>query len=276
MDNKKNDFLATLVKNPDLTLTDLKTAGITPDNTALLSKEEYKGIAGVQEAFKGDDGKFDEKKFNTFYDNARILYSNYANDEFLENLPSKLTYSEDEWYAPKDAIYRQSSPIIVKNQRPVDYDQGIKYLTEITTGTNDLSIREQAQNEKVFDFETGQFLDYTPNDKAGVISRFSMPTLVLAQYDTDGTHIEDGVEVSHKAGDLKLNDNGKPYYETLGNREIYNKDVLRMSDVLTVDGSPWNAVDIFDKDDIKVGAGKVALNMVARVAPYLVPGVGEV
>lgn len=276
MDNKKNDFLATLVKNPDLTLTDLKTAGITPDNTALLSKEEYKSIAGVQEAFKGDDGKFDEKKFNTFYDNARILYSNYANDEFLENLPSKLTYSEDEWYASKDAIYRQSSPVIVKNQRPIDYDQGIKYLTEITTGTNDLSIREQAQNEKVFDFETGQFLDYTPNDKAGVISRFSMPVMVLAQYDTDGTHIENGVEVSHKAGDLKLNDNGKPYYETLGNREIYNKDVLRMSDVLTVDGSPWNAVDIFDKDDIKVGAGKVALNMVARVAPYLIPYVGQV
>ena len=276
MDNKKNDFLATLVKNPDLTLTDLKTAGITPDNTALLSKEEYKGIAGVQEAFKGEDGKFDEKKFNTFYDNARILYSNYANDEFLENLPSKLTYSEDEWYAPKDAIYRQSSPVIVKNQRPIDYNQGIKYLTEVTTGTNDLSIREQAQNEKVFDFETGQFLDYAPNDKAGVISRFSMPTLVLAQYDTDGTHIENGVEVSHRAGDLKLNDNGKPYYETLGNREIYNKDVLRMSDILTVDGSPWNAIDIFDKDDIKVGAGKVTLNMVARIAPYLLPGVGEV
>ena len=276
MDNKKNDFLATLVKNPDLTLTDLKTAGITPDNTALLSKEEYKSITGVQEAFKGDDGKFDEKKFNTFYDNARILYSNYANDEFLENLPSKLTYSEDEWYAPKDAIYRQSSPVIIKNQRPIDYDQGIKYLTEITTGTNDLSIREQAQNEKVFDFETGQFLDYTPNDKAGVISRFSMPVMVLAQYDTDGTHIENGIEVSHKAGDLKLNDNGKPYYETLGNREIYNKDVLRMSDVLTVDGSPWNAVDIFDKDDIKVGAGKVLLNMVARVTPYLIPYVGQV
>ena len=276
MNNKKNDFLATLVKNPDLTLTDLKIAGITPDNTTLLSKEEYKGIAGVQEAFKGDNGKFDEKKFNTFYDNARILYNNYANDSFLESLPSKLTYSEDEWYAPKDAMYRQSSPVIVINQRPVDYDQGIKYLTEITTGTNDLSIREQAQNEKVFDFETGQFLNYTPNDKAGVISRFSMPTLVLAQYDTDGTHIEDGVEVSHKAGDLKLNDNGRPYYETLGNREIYNKDVLRMSDVLTVDGSPWNAVDIFDKDGIKVGAGKVLLNMVARVTPYLIPGVGEV
>ena len=63
-------------------------------------------------------------------------------------------------------MYRQSSPVIVINQRPVDYDQGIKYLTEITTGTNDLSIREQAQNEKVFDFETGQFLNYTPNDKA--------------------------------------------------------------------------------------------------------------
>ena len=48
------------------------------------------GLIGI------DTVEFDEKKFNTFYDNARILYSNYANDEFLENLPSKLTYSEDE------------------------------------------------------------------------------------------------------------------------------------------------------------------------------------
>ena len=84
MNNKKNDFLATLVKNPDLTLADLKIAGITPDNTALLSKEEYKGIAGVQEAFKGDDGRFDEKKYNIFYDNARILYSNYAKTEYSQ------------------------------------------------------------------------------------------------------------------------------------------------------------------------------------------------
>ena len=104
----------------------------------------------------------------------------------------------------------------------------------------------------------------------------SLSAVGISVNSSDGTHIEDGVEVSHKAGDLKLNDNGRPYYETLGNREIYNKDVLRMSDVLTVDGSPWNAVDIFDKDDIKVGAGKVALNMVARVAPYLIPYVGQV
>jgi hypothetical protein len=47
----------------------------------------------------------------------------------------------------------------------------------------------------------------------------------------------DGREVSHKAGDYKFNENGDPYYETLGNRSLTGKDILHISDTLTVDGS---------------------------------------
>jgi hypothetical protein len=61
--------------------------------------------------------------------------------------------------------------------------------------------------------------------------------LVLAQWDEDGTHIVNGREVVHKAGDYKFNEYGDPYYETLGNRPLTGKDILHISDTLTVDGS---------------------------------------
>ena len=273
---KKNDFLATLVKNPDLSISDLKDNGITPENSSLLDKEEYKAMPDVVKAFSDDNGKFDEKKFDSYYDTARILYSDYATDRLSENIITNLTYGEDAWFAPEDAKFRDSRPVIAISKKPASGSQGIKYITESYFGNETLSVRELAQREKIVDFETGKELDYSPNDKAGLFKRFSLPTLVLAQWDEDGTHLEDGVEVSHKAGDLKYNDNGRPYYETLGNREIYNKDVLHNSDVLTVDGSNWNKFDIWDSDDIKKNAGKIALNLVWDIAPMFIPGVGEV
>lgn len=64
--------------------------------------------------------------------------------------------------------------------------------------------------------------------------------MVLATYDEDGTHQENGRTVQHKKGDFKLNENGDPFYEKLGNRDPYGKEVLRVSDTLTVDGTPIN------------------------------------
>ena len=275
-ESKKYDFLAALVKNPDLTIADLKESDITPANSTLLPKDDYKNIPGVISEFSDESGKFDEKRFDTYYDNARVLYADYANDELVGNIVSNLTYGPDAWFAPEDAVYRNDKPIIAINKTPATDSQGIKYITELYSNSQNLSIRERAQREKVVDFETGEELDYSPNDKAGLFKRFALPTLVLAQYDENGTHLQDGIEVSHQAGDLKLNENGQPYYETLGNREIYNKDVLRNSDILTVDGSKWNKLDFFDSDDTKKSAGKVALNLIADVAPMFIPGVGEI
>ena len=50
--------------------------------------------------------------------------------------------------------------------------------------------------------------------------------MVLATYDEDGQHYENGMMISHKKGDLKLDEFGDPYYEKLGNREIYGKETL--------------------------------------------------
>jgi hypothetical protein len=44
----------------------------------------------------------------------------------------------------------------------------------------------------------------------------------------------------HKKGDYKTDENGDYFYELLGNREAYDKEILKFSDVLTVDGTSLN------------------------------------
>ena len=61
------------------------------------------------------------------------------------------------------------------------------------------------------------------------------PTLVKAAWDEDGYHEENGRQVFHKKGQAKYDENGDPYYEILGKRSIYGKDVLHVSDIVTKD-----------------------------------------
>ena len=53
---KKNDWFATLLYNPDLSLAELEQLNIIPENSALLKKEDYKNIPEVKEAFSDKDG----------------------------------------------------------------------------------------------------------------------------------------------------------------------------------------------------------------------------
>jgi hypothetical protein len=90
-------------------------------------------------------------------------------------------------------------------------------------------------------------LGFTPNDKSksGVIDFFydrifgTKDILVLAQWDEDGVHIDPftNEEVSHKKGERKYNEYGKPYYETLSGRNPVDKIVLSPWDTITTDGS---------------------------------------
>lgn len=111
---------------------------------------------------------------------------------------------------------------------------GIKGLGLITDST--FSVREIAQTNKIFDTESGQWLDYTPND-LGLFKSLTAPTCVLATYDQDEDEEINGQVIHHKKGDFKLDPDGKPFYETLGNRESYDKEVLQITDTLTTDGS---------------------------------------
>lgn len=100
------------------------------------------------------------------------------------------------------------------------------------------------------------------------------PTLVFAQWDEDGTHEVNRRIVSHKAGDLKFNEKGDPFYETLGNRSLAGKDILHASDVLTVDGTKWNRYDVFDADGLDKSVGGTIAKTLFKIAPIFIPGAG--
>lgn len=52
MENKKNDWFATLLFQPNMTLQDFANNDITPDNTSINTREYYKNIPEVIDALK--------------------------------------------------------------------------------------------------------------------------------------------------------------------------------------------------------------------------------
>ena len=271
--NKKNDWLATIINQPDFSINDMYTNGITPSNTEMKTRDYYKNIPAVIEQFS-ENGKFDENKFNNFYQSSLIMYNKFSNDVFENSLLEEHEFSPNAWYAPKDSRIRDVGAMVVKEINPERRSFGIKSLKEM--GNSNLSIREIAQTNKVFDYETGVFLDWTPNDKGGLFKSLSRPALVLAQWDEDGEHIINGRTFKHSAGEYKLNEQGENFYETLGNREGYDKDILQYSDTITVDGSWWNKYDFFDSDGLDKNIGGTVMKTIFTVGPMLIPKVGKV
>lgn len=239
MENRTNDWVATLLYNGDLAMNELSQVGITPDNTSLQTKDYYKKMDAVQSApeFCDENGTFQEAKFNAFYDNALNAFNQFTNDDYTKNLIANYQFGRDAWFAPIESSILDTTPRYTLNKEAANVSEGIRRLYQFGQGPQALSVRELAQTQHAVDSVTGRDLGYSPNEKGGFTAIFNRPTLVLAQYDIEGYHDENGVQVHHNAGDLKYNAAGKPFYETLGNRDIYGKDVLRFTDTLTVDGS---------------------------------------
>lgn len=275
MADKKYDWFAALVQNPDLMLNDFKNLGVTPDNSEFKSRSDYEGLPQVQEAFKDNNGNFNKEAFNQYYDNALLLYNNYAQNEYVPKATELFGYLDTEWDRPQGSKVIDTTPRFSINNTAQIQSYGIDYINKSGNSLfGKQSAREIGQQQKVVDFETGETLDWTPDDKTGLVDALFRPTLVLASYDED-EYDEKGA-LLHKRGDLKYNSDGLPYYETLGNRSISGKQVLTYSDSLTRENSWLNKYDFFDSD----GMDKSLIGTVAKTAfttiPYLIPGVGEV
>jgi hypothetical protein len=80
-----------------LSLEQFHALDITPQNTGIKDRDYYKKLDAVREnnAFKDEDGDFDESAFDTFYDGALMLYNDYANKEQLNKFVD--CYQYDPW-----------------------------------------------------------------------------------------------------------------------------------------------------------------------------------
>lgn len=259
-------MVAIMLFNPEATLLDLDASGINGDNTGIKEEKEYLKIKEIQEnsKFKDINGNFSEAKFHEFYTDAIKNYNTLV-------AGWQPVFHENNIFAP--AKQRRTEPAFaeVTIENPFQRTSSFKDLGE--WGPQTKSVREIAEGQKVYNTETGEWMD---SPEASFFGTIGMGPLVLASWDFDadenGNPTKDPDKVVHKKGDYKLNDNGTFYYETLGGRSSVGKQILHFSDIITKEDSKWNKIDFLDSDDLEKSVmGTVAKN-IALVGSLFIPG----
>lgn len=269
---KENDIILNMLANPKFTLEDFQAVGLNSDNTGLQSEDKYLQSDKIKSvsSFQDSNGQFDKNKFHNFYQSAGQFYNQMSNDDYEKAILEQAQYSKDNiWVNPKKRTV-DYKPTLVKRANPTLVTNSLEQMGQM--GKRTLSTSEIAQTQAVVNPITGE-KSASPND-----SFFSnlFNTLVLASYDNDVVDPKTG-EVLHKKGDLKYNEDGLPYYETLSGRDVHDKQVLNKMNTLTTDGSVWNKFDFFDSDDLdQKGVGSSLLKNAALVGSMFIPYVGPV
>ena len=268
-----NDWFAARLLNSDKPIDFLVTEGIDASNSTMQDKDFYKSKAKVQEAFKKDDGTFDQDKFDKFYNDCSNELG-YLSSINTENYILNAYEKSESNFSTNFGHYVDRNIEAERIANPLDQSFGI--VAPNTWSTPTKSKREAAQKNQYFDNETGKWSDKTVNE-AGLLGLLTGKPLVYATWDEDGEHVDmfTGNTVKHQKGDWKTDEFGNFYAETTNNEENLNKEFVTWSEVLTDDESPWNKIDIFDSDDLDQNIARTLLKGVAIVIPsILVPEIG--
>lgn len=274
---EKQDFFYNVLANPGFTNTDFKSVGVTDINSTIRDKDSYLSNPEIVKEFTDAQGNFDNTKFEAAYYYALDKFNQMSQDTYLEDAAASVSYTYDNIFAPLEQRRIKSAPSINFQGSPIrpdeqygyrQYTQGIAGIT--TTSKTNKSIQEIAQTQKVYDPETNTWED-APND-----SFFAnmLDTRVLASWDfnadENGNPTDDEDKIVYRKGEIKLNEDGLPYYENLNGRSIAGKEVLHLSDVLTTDDSVMNSIDFFDSDDLDKSIQGTIMKTAATIAPMLI------
>lgn len=266
---KEFDFFLLNQDNPEATTLDYTEQGFSGVNTQLLTPEEYKSKKLIQERFQTDNGKFDEVAFNKAYNTALFEYNKLVNPE--EAYPEVYSYLDSRAYKNPEKpkiVVNPFSTYILPSYNTFEQNIGIEAINKLSDPTKTVS--EIAQHRKIYDPETGKFIEETPED-LGLKYLFN-DNLFLATWDEDGTHIDVfGNEVKHAKGEYKLDSDNKPYYEFQRGRNLSGKQVLGVGNILTKEDTLANEYDFFDSDDIKKTVFGSFIKSVAHAVPYFIP-----
>ena len=275
--NKQNDILVSTLLNPNADISDLIANGINSINTGLLTPEEYKNTPFIKKKFSDQNGNFDVESFNKIYQIAADKYNKLSAIKVYNDLSDISKYSDGDIYAPLNHNNIDKSYTLEKVRNPFRQTEGITSL--FGKSEQKLSNRELAQQHKVWDTENQKWLDYTAEDQGLLgIKYLGRQGLVYATWDEDGTHFDKslGRTVQHKKGEWKTDDEGMFYTETAGNRELYGKEFVAYSDILTKEDSWANKIDFFDSDDKHKSKFGTVAKTAATILPFMFPVAREV
>lgn len=277
---KQNDWIIATLNNPDFDVSDFQyVADMDLENTQLLPESYYVNNEYIMNRpeFKDESGQFSKDKFNEFYKSVIPSFQEFSSEDQINNFE----YGMFDIRRTKDDKVKDINFQLGERPNPEYNKIGIEGFNKVTDSNK--SVREISQNNKIYDYKKGEFLDYSLND----ISLFSNPIeyfkslgdepLVYATYDEDVEEIDpySGNKILHKKGSFKLNDKGEYYIETLGDRSLHGKQVVSAADYLTSEDSSFNKYDFFDSDDLeKSVSGNIAKNLVA-ILPMFIPMVGK-
>lgn len=263
---KENDWLVATINNPEFTADDFRdVAGMTLDNTQLLSADEYLKSDFIRQnkLFTNDNGEFNEQKFRDFYKQKTQEFQAFATNDSVDNYQ----YGLWDTTRPVDGRVRDPGFKFIKLSNPDFHSIGI-------TGPNQyqesgFSVRELAQMSKI----DGR--DYSVNDMSLVsspikyIKSLFQDPLVLATYDEDTTEVNPitGIQEFHPKGSPRLNSDGQYYYEELGGRSTIGKQVLSAFDYLTVDEQGLNTIDFMDSDGKSKSVGGQIMKSIVELIP---------
>lgn len=280
---KQNDWVVANLNNPEFDVQDFKyISEMSLDNTQLLSKEDYLKSSYILEndRFKNQNGEFSNNLFDTFYKEAASKFAQFSTENIVDNY--QYEYDMFDALRPSKGKIKNPNFRIGSQVNPEHITIGIKGFNEV--GLPDKSRRELAQNSKIYDPESGKYLDYSVND----ISLFSNPIeyfkslfddpLVYATYDEDTEEIDPITKkkVKHLKGEWKVNEDGEYYTERLGGRSLIGKQVVSSLDYLTPETSNIQKYDFFDSDDLEKSVGGVVAKNVAAILPLFIPYVNTV
>lgn len=276
---KDKDLFLDMLENPNLTLEDMVSVGHSAESSRFLEKSAYENSQRVRNKFTDSEGNFKQDEFDKWYNLAANAYQQITDKDINMSLVNVTSFGESDITVSPDKRTLNTKPIVSFTPNPDRLTTSIYRIGKI--GERERTQSELAQAEKILlnpveaasDPSKARWGD-APNDSWW--GNF-FDTQVLAQWDEDGEHIDPVTKqkVSHKKGELKLNDNGTYYYEALDGRDIYGRQVLNKMNTITTDGTFWNQYDFFDSDDIKEKSfvGSTAKNL-ALVGSMFIPYVG--
>ena len=288
--SKQNDLILNILENPQMSIEDFQKVGFSADNTSLENEDVYTKSKVITEnpLFQNSSGNFDKVKFHNFY----LTAAKGMNQINTQPQDFEAVYSKYNIFAPVEQRDMNPTFELIKFENPDRITRSM--LSVGMAGPREFTPQEIAQSQKVFDSKTGKWID-SPEDMfsfnklfsdfSGFIGDNFGSTKVMAQYDEDidingkkrGEFGFDENNIAHSKGEYMLNENGTYYYRTLNDNEnIYGKQVLHYSDILTRENSALNSIDFLDSDDIQKSTfGSFVKNASLIGAMFLPFGIGE-
>ena len=268
---KPNDIFVATFGAPDATTFDFLKNGISAENTSLYSKEDYMKTPFVKKRFTDSKGVFRQDEFDKMYEKAYQNFEQLADENAFQGLKEYLTWGKDSMYrSPSSKLQDTDYEGETFKNNPLQQSIGLSGLNHKSDPK--LTEEEAAQGNKVWDSENKKWLDHSAEDQ-GFLKKALGETLVYAKYDKDGMQVNPvtGEEGYHKKGEWITDENGNYFTETLGNRQLLDKQVVQLSDILTKEGSTLNKFDFWDSDGHDKSVAGIAAKTVAHILPYLTP-----